>query len=188
MREEKQLLLDEIKGNIDQNNSFLIMRYLGLTANKANSFRREIAKMGGDVAIVRKRVLLKAADAAGVDLDIKALPGHIGLIFAGRDPIETTKLVFKFSQENGKAVEVVGGRFEGQLYGREDMEKLSKLPGRDEMRAQLLGTLEAPMSQTLAVMQAILTSVVYCLDNKAKQENSETNSLTDQNDNNEVIL
>lgn len=175
MRKDKQLLLDEVKEQIDQYNSFVIMSYLKLGANAANKFRTEIANLGGNVEVMRKRVLIKAAEAAGVTLDIKALPGHIGLVFAGRDALETTKAVFKFSQDNNKAVEVIGARFEGQLYNGADMEMLSKLPGKDEMRAQLLATLEAPLSQTLAVMDAVLTSVVYCLDNKCKQQGSENN-------------
>lgn len=169
MRQEKQLLLDEIKGQIDHFKSFVIMRYLGLNANAANAFRRDIAQSGGNVEVVRKRVLVKAAAAAGVNLDLDALDGHIGLVFTGKDPIETAKIVFKYSQETGDAITVIGGRFDGQLYGGADVEMLSKLPGKNEMRAQLLSTLEAPMSQTLAVMEALLTSVAYCLDNKAKQ-------------------
>lgn len=169
MRNEKQFLLDEIKDQIDQFRSFVIMRYLGLKANSANAFRRDIAQMGGNVEVVRKRVLVKAAEAAGVSLDLNALEGHIALVFAGMDPIETTKVVFKYSKETNEAIKVIGGRFDGQLYGASQVEMLSKLPGKQEMRAQLLGTLEAPMSQTLAVMEALLTSVAYCLDNKSKQ-------------------
>lgn len=171
MRKDKQLLLDEIKGQISHfNGSFVVMRYLGLSANTANEFRREVAKTGGNVEVARKRVLLKAAEAAGVMLDLKALPGHIGLVFSGKDPIETAKVVFKYSQDTNKAIEVIGARIDKKLYTADDVEMLSKLPGKDEMRAQLLGTFEAPMSQTLAVMEALLTSVAYCLDNKAKQE------------------
>lgn len=173
MRQEKQLLLDEIKEQIDRHGSFVIMRYQGLSANTANDFRRQIAKLGGNIEVVRKRILLKAAEAAGVKLDLKALPGHIGLVLAGKDPIETTKAVFRFSQDNDKTVEVIGGRFEGLIYTGEQVEALSKLPGKDEMRAQLLAVFEAPMAQTLAVMNALLTSVVYCLDNKSKQESSD---------------
>lgn len=169
MRKDKQLLLDEVKGQIDEYGSFVIMSYLNLSANMANQFRIEIAKLGGSVEVMRKRVLIKAAEAAGVKLDLKALPGHIGLVFAGNDMLETTKAVFKFGQDADKAVKVIGGRFEGKLYGAADIEMLSKLPGKDEMRAQLLAVFEAPMSQTLAVMEALLTSVVYCLDNKSKQ-------------------
>lgn len=176
MRQEKQFLLDEVKDQIEQFSSFVIMSYVGLTANSANDFRREIAKSGGSVEVVRKRVLIKAAQAVGIALDLEALPGHIGLVFVGKDPIETTKIVFKFSQDSNQAIQVVGGRFEGQLFSGQDIEALSKLPGKDEMRSQLLSTLEAPMAQTLAVMDAILSSVVYCLENKCQQESSETNN------------
>lgn len=169
MRHEKQLLLDEIKDQMGKKGTFVIMSYQKVTANLANKFRNEIAKQGGNVEIVRKRLLIKAADELGLKLDLEALPGHIGLVIAGKDPIETTKAVFRFSQENDKALEVLGGRFEGQYYDGKQVEMLSKLPGKDEMRAQLLATLEAPMSQTLAVMEALLSSVVYCLDNKAKE-------------------
>lgn len=172
MRREKQLLLDEVKGQIERFNSFVIMSYTGITANAANDFRRQIANNGGSLEIVRKRILMKAAQAAGVSLDLEALPGHIGLVFAGKDPLETTKLVFKFRQEVGQGIEVVGGRFDGQLYSGPDMEALSKLPSKDEMRAQFLGTLEAPMAQTLAVMDALLTSVAHCLENKCQKEGS----------------
>lgn len=168
MRPEKQLLLDEIKGHLEKHGTFVIMSYQKVTANLANRFRNEIAKQGGNVEMVRKRLLLKAADQLGLKLDLEALPGHISLVLAGKDPFETTKTVFRFSQDNDKALEVLGGRFEGQFYDGKQVEMLSKLPGKDEMRAQLLATLEAPMSQTLAVMEALLTSVVYCLDNKAK--------------------
>lgn len=168
MRQDKQLLLDEIKGQIDKSETFLIMSYSALEANKANAFRSAIANLGGGVEVVRKRILIKAAQEAGIDLSLDTLPGHIGIVFGGKDPLETTKATFKFGQENASAIKVVGGRFEGQLYNAAQMEMLSKLPSKDEMRAQLLATLEAPMSQTLAVMEALLSSVPYCLDNKVK--------------------
>jgi large subunit ribosomal protein L10 len=182
MRQEKQLLLNEVKEQIEQFDSFVIMRYLGLTANKANEFRREVAKTGGGVEVMRKRMLVKAAEAAGVTLDTAELPGHIGLVYAGEDPIETTKLIFKFSQENEKKIQVIGGRFDGLLYTAADVEKLSKLPSKDEMRAQFLGLLEAPMAQTLAVMDALMTSVMHCLDNKCKleEESSSGEAAADQ--------
>jgi large subunit ribosomal protein L10 len=133
-----------------------------------------MSKMGGDVEVVRKRVLLKAAEDAGVQLDPSSLSGHIGIVFLGEDPIESTKTVIKFSQDRDKIIQVIGGRFDGQLYTGADVERLSTLPGKDEMRAQLLSVFEAPLSQTLAVIEALLASVPYCLENKTKQgENTE---------------
>jgi large subunit ribosomal protein L10 len=170
MRKEKHFLLEEVQSQISQfNGSFVIMSYQKLSANAANEFRRRIIKLGGNVEVMRKRMLVKAATAAGIDLDPKSLTGHIGLVYAGDDPVETTKAVFRFSQEHEKAIQVIGGRFDGILYSGQQVATLSTLPGKDEMRAQLLATFEAPMAQTLAVMEALLSSVVYCLDNKAKE-------------------
>lgn len=177
MRAEKELLKQEIKDKLERFESFVIMQYTSLNANVANEFRRMIGKSGGDVEVVRKRVLLKAAEDAGVQLDLSSLPGHIGIVFLGQDPIESTKTVIKFSQDREKVIQVIGGRFDGQLYSGADVEHLSTLPGKDEMRAQLLSVLEAPLSQTLAVIEALLTSVPHCLENKGKQEgNTESSS------------
>lgn len=169
MRKEKQFLLDGIKGQIEGHKSFVILSYSGLKANAVNDFRTAVAQLGGEVEMVPKRVLLKGAEELGVSLDRNDLPGHIGLVFSSTDPIEMTKYVIKYSKESEKTVEVIGGRFDGQLYNAADVVKLSELPSMDEMRAQLLATLQAPLTHTLSTMQALLTSVIYCLDNKAKE-------------------
>jgi len=118
-------------------------------------------------------MLLKAAEEIGVSFDGEPLPGHIGVIFTGEDAIETVKAVLQFSKDSGDVVKILMGRIDGQMYSVADVEKLSKLPGKDEMRAQFLGLLEAPMAQTLATMDALLCSVVHCLANKAEEESGE---------------
>lgn len=170
MRHEKQFLLDEVKELMDKYGDFTVFEYSKITANAMGGFRNSIVKLGGEVQVIRKRILSKAAESAGVKLNLQELPGHIGLAFAGRDAIETTKAVFQFSKEAELALKVVGGRFDGKLYNAQDVETLSKLPDKNGMRSELLGLFEAPMSQTLAVINAILTAVPCCLENKSKKE------------------
>ena len=129
----------------------------------------QLAKSGGGYSVVRKRILLKAAEAEGITLDQSALEGHIGVVYANEDPISTTKALYGFMKKNEDLFEVIGGQFDGQACGPDDMKAISKLPSKDEMRAELLGLFEAPMSQTLSVMQALLTSVIYCLENKVSK-------------------
>ena len=182
MRAEKELLKQEIKDKINRFDAFLIMQYFGLTANVANDLRREVRKSGGDVEVVRKGVFLKAADDVGISLDLASIPGHVGVVFLGGDPIESTKALFQFSQERDKVIQVLGGRFDGQMVTGTDVERLSTLPGKDGMRAQLLSLFEAPLSQTLAVFEALLASVPYCLDNNVNEKASETKDETSGND------
>lgn len=171
MRKEKTLLLDEMSELITKYDStFIIMQYNKVTANAMNGFRNDIAKLGGDVQVMRKRMLSKAASEAGVNLDAVELPGHVGIVFGGTDPLETTKAVFKYSKENGNSVTVLGGRLYGNLYDAKQVETLSTLPNIDGMRAQILSVFEAPMSQTVGVMNSLLTSILFCLENKSKKE------------------
>jgi large subunit ribosomal protein L10 len=169
MRPEKQFLLDEIKEKIDQSSTLVWTKYRHMSPNLASAFRFLLGDNGGGFKVVRKRLLVKAAERAGIALSEDVLAGHIGVVFTDRDPVSVTKVLFAFSKENDDLLEVLGGRFEGQLCTAQDIKSISELPSKDEMRAQLLGTLEAPMSQTLAVVEALLTSVIHCLENKTQQ-------------------
>lgn len=176
MIEEKQLLLDEVKEQISASSSFVIMRYMGLKANKVAEFRRKVAGLGGSVGVMRKRILIKAAEAAGIELDSIDLAGHIGLVYSNGDPAEIAKCVFTFGEDNDKCVAIAGGYIDGQLYKAAEVVTLSQLPSRDELRAQFLSLLEAPMAQTLAVVDALLTSVIHCMDNKCEAEKNENSA------------
>jgi large subunit ribosomal protein L10 len=169
VREEKQLLLDEIKEKLEGAETFLLTRYTGLKANDASAFRSALRATSSELEVVRKRVLLKAAEAAGIEIDTALLKGHIALVTSTGDSVSATKAVFAFGNENGGTVEVLAGQVAGVLYNAEQIEKLSKLPNLDTMRAQFLGLLEAPMAQTLSVMEALLTSIMHLLENKSKQ-------------------
>ncbi len=174
MRAEKQLLLDEIQEKIEKSTSLVLTSYKKLEPNKAASFRDVLRQQGSGVGVVRKRILGKAAKASGIDLDLDMLSGHIAVIFISSDPVAATKAVFQFSKENDDALTILGGRFDGQLCSAADVEAISKLPSKDEMRAQFLGLLEAPMSQALATVEALLTSVIHCLANKSEESEATT--------------
>lgn len=171
MRAEKQLLLDEIDEKLSQYSGFVLADYVGLSANEAARLRTELRKRGTDMEVVRKRILLKALASRGIAMNLDQLSGHVALIFAAEDSVETVKFVCEYGKET-KRPAVIGGHFEGKLLDAKAVEMLSKLPGKNEMRAQLLATFVAPLSQTLSVVNALLTSVPHCLANKAKKEES----------------
>lgn len=172
MRQEKQLLLNEIKEKINGSKALVLAQYRSLEPNISADLRANLEQTGAELEVVKKRILLKAAESAGITLNTFAMQGHIAVIFASQDPIPATKVIYKFCQDNEKNVEVVGGCFEGEICSAADVKQISQLPGKEEMQAQFLSVLEAPMAQMLSVVQSLLTSVMYCLDNKSQQENS----------------
>jgi len=169
MRPEKQLLLEEIRGQIERSKALIFTRYQALSPNIAHELREMILKSGGNFEVVRKRVLMKAASAQGITLSLHDLQGHLAIVFAEDDPARMAKSLSQFIKERENILEVIGGHFEGRLCSARDVQEIAELPSKDEMRAQFLSVLEAPQSQTLAVMDAALASVIHCLNNKSQQ-------------------
>ncbi|HAB98787.1 MAG TPA: 50S ribosomal protein L10 [Parachlamydiales bacterium] len=154
MRKEKQLLLDEIKDKIDTAKAMIITSYTALAPNASWVLRDQLAKLGSQLEVVRKRVFLKAAEQSGVKIDEALLKGHVGVVFVGEaDSLPSAKVIFKFSEENSKVLEVLCGQVEGIMRPGSEVEMLSKLPGIDEMRAELIGLFIAPMAQMLSVLE-----------------------------------
>ena len=171
MRAEKQFLLDEIKEKIETSKGFVVTRYRSFTPNHARTFRNEMAELGGEFEVVKKRVLLKAASMLGIEFDSDSFEGHVGVLFFQDELLPVAKKAVKYGQDNDGAVTVLAGHVDGQLMSGADVVALATLPSKDELRAQILGLLEAPMGQTVGVVQAAMASILYCLDAKAEKSN-----------------
>ncbi len=168
MRDEKKLLLDEIKQKIDSSSAMYITRYNRLPPNLSWAFRDQLAKTGSLFEVVRKRIFLKAAEMSGLKIDESILSGHIGVVFVQKeDAIAPAKVLYKFSEDNQNILEVVYGKIEGKVFSGPDVEMLSKLPGINEMRSEFIALLVSPMSQMLSVLDAVMSEPLSILEQKS---------------------
>ena len=164
MRKEKELLLNEIKQKIDASTAMIVTRYDRLEPNASWQFRGLLAQSGSLFEVVRKRVFVRAAASAGIEIDESLLKGHVGIVFVNQpDAMAPAKAVYKFSEENGQILEVLCGQIEGKMIPGAEIEMLSKLPGIDEMRATLLALFTSPMSQMLSVLEAVMAEPLSVL-------------------------
>lgn len=169
MRKEKPLLLDEIKQKIDGAKAIIVTRYNKLEPNTSWGLRHLLGQSGSQFEVVKKRLLMKAAEQANIKLDAALLEGHIGVVFiAGEDAMPTAKAVFKFSGENENLLQVLCATVEGKIMPGAELEVLSKLPGIDEMRATLLALFTSPMSQMLSVLEASLAGPLSVIEKKSE--------------------
>ncbi len=170
MRPEKSLLMNEIKEMIDDSSVMIITNYQNLKPGASWDFRTKLREGEGSFEVVKKKIFAKAAEKSGVQVNVDDLAGHIGVVFAKGDGLDATKAIFEFKKGIQEELNVISGWFDGVELSNEQVLALSKLPSQDEMRAQFLGLLEAPMSQTLSVMQSLLTSILYCMEQKSKEQ------------------
>jgi large subunit ribosomal protein L10 len=172
MRAEKQLLLDDIKQQIESSSAMVIAKYSNLTPSISWELSKQLKKSEANFEVVKKRVFIKAMKECGLPLDLKDLAGHVGIVFIENDPMAATKTTYEFSKSNNNFLEVVSGKFEGKLVSANDMQYIASLPTEKELKAQLLMTLQAPMSNLLLIMQNTLSGIVHCIKNKCEKEQS----------------
>jgi large subunit ribosomal protein L10 len=120
---------------------------------------------------VVKNTLVKHAiksSSYGGKLD-KALVGMTGIAWSYEDPSAAAKVVKAYRKEDEK-LQIKAGLIEGSILDANAVEnQLATMPGKDELRAKLLATLQAPLQQFVALLQAPTQNFVYVL--SAKERN-----------------
>jgi large subunit ribosomal protein L10 len=173
-RPEKVAVVDEIAEKMERTQSLFLTDFTGLDVEAINELRRLLRENDVEYRVVKNTLARLAADKAGRE-DLKPyLIGPTAMAFGYQDPLLPARLIGQFAQKTGKpAVKVI--LFEGQILEKEALDRLKNLPSRDQLLAQLLGGLNAPVTGLVMVIKGLLREVVGLVDAiaKAKEEKGE---------------
>ncbi|MFH1711703.1 MAG: 50S ribosomal protein L10 [Patescibacteria group bacterium] len=161
-RKEKEVIVAEIAEKFRSMKSASFSKVSGFTMPQANELREKAAEAGVEVFIAKKTLLDLAAKEAGVEgLDPKIFEGSI-LTAIGEDEVSAAKVVNDFNKQY-ETLTFVGGVLEGQVIGVEEVTKLAALPTKDQLLAQMVGSLNAPISGFVNVLAGNLRGLVNVL-------------------------
>lgn len=141
--------------------------YQGLKMEQINSLRNAIKETGGEFEVAKNTLLGLAAKEAGVSVDSEALTGPTAAFWAYDEDLETLKALVKFAKENELPKMKVGVWNQEQI-DESKLNYLATLPGKDELRAQVVGRLNSPIFGLVNSLQWNLRQLVGVL--KAYQE------------------
>jgi len=147
-------LLGRLKEMLQQTNgSFFLVNYQGLDANEEFRLRRQVTQAGGRI-FVAKNTLIKIAvqdlELPSVD---EVLKGPSAVVIYD-EPVAVAKALVQFAKENSKDVpQIKAGFLQGQKLAPEEVKAIAELPTLDELRAELVGVLQAPMSEFVGVLE-----------------------------------
>ena len=169
MRQEKIAILQEIVERLKASDSTIVLSYGGLTVAEMQDLRKAIKPLEGRCLVAKNTLVKKAAEELGWADVSSMLTGTTAVVTAKGDASELAKVVCKFVKDHAKA-QVKGGELNKAVLNAADVEALSKLPSKDQLRAQLLATLMAPATNLVRVFVAPLTGVLYVLKAKAEKD------------------
>jgi large subunit ribosomal protein L10 len=168
-RAEKESAVGTLKTRFEKMTSVVLVDYQGLNVEQVTKLRNEFRKSGVEYRVVKNTLVKHAikgkpwADSFG-----KTLRGMTGFAWSFEDPSAAAKVVKAFRKDHEK-LKVKGGLVDGQLVAADAVEtQLASMPGKNEVRAQLLATFAAPMQNLLQLLNAPAQNLVYLL--KAKEE------------------
>ena len=173
-RDGKSAVITTVKGRFDKSTSAVFLDYKGMTVEQATTLRASFRKAGVEYKVVKNTLVKQALKdtAYGSKLN-DVLVGMTGIAWCYEDPSAAAKVVKQFKKDGGEAGQklvVKGGLIEGEVLTASRVEnELATMPGKDELRATLLATLQAPLQQFVALLQAPTQNLVYVLAAKERQ-------------------
>ena len=168
-RPEKKAALAEIGAIVRDSAYCFLLNYGSLPVSAFSELRGKLRAAKSTAKVVKNAYLAQAFEAKGWEMPADLLTGPTAIVTGEGDPAEVAKLLVEFLKKNEKA-SAKGANLEGSVLAAADVEALSKLPGKDVMRATLLATLMAPASSLVRVFAAPLTGVLYVLKAKAEKD------------------
>lgn len=161
-RLQKEETLKTLKEKLAQAKSVVFASFAGLKAKEIEDLRSRVRKEGLTYTVVKKTLMKKAFDEAGVaGADPKSLTGSIGTLLS-QDEVGGAKLLDAFRKDH-EALKLLGGILENKFVDAAGVLALAKLPSKQELLAKLAGTLQAPISGFVNVLAGNLRNLFNVL-------------------------
>ena len=166
-REEKSELIETLQATLSEATTVVVTHQSGMTVAESTELRTKMREAGAGYKVTKNRVTRIALQ----DTKFKELEG----LFTGptamgssADPVAAAKVLVDFAKENDK-LSIVGGSLDGKILDKAGVEALAKMPSLDELRAKLVGLLNAPATKVARVAQAPASQLARVIQARADQ-------------------
>ena len=151
-RNEKAELIQTLQSTLSEAAAVVVTHQTGLTVAESSDLRGRMREAGAGFKVTKNRLTKIALQGTKYE-DISDLFTGPTAMGTSADPVSAAKVLVNFAKENDKLT-VIGGSLDGKLLDKAGVEALAKLPSLDELRAKLVGLLNAPATQVARVTQA----------------------------------
>jgi large subunit ribosomal protein L10 len=147
-----------------ESGSVVVARYTGLTVAQITDLRRRMKAAGAQLKVIKNRLakiaLVNSGISGGGDMFVQPTA-----IAYAKDPVSSAKIAAEYAKGNEKFV-LVGGLLGKVVLNKSAVENLAKMPSLDQMRATLIGTIQAPATQLVRTINEPGASLARVLEAK----------------------
>lgn len=168
-KQKKQEVIDEVAALIAESKLTVVAQYQGTTVKQLQSLRKDAKSSETTVKVIKNRLVIKAVAASDVhkDADTSALTSQLLYAFNSKDEVAPAKALADFAKKN-PTIQFVGAfTAEGAFISAEEVKALASLPGKDQLLAGLINTLNAPVRDVVSGLSGNLHGLLQGLEAKA---------------------
>ncbi len=151
-RDEKKQLLDDLHELFNKSEILVVSHYKGLTVAEVSELRDAIRKAGAGFRVTKNRITKLALKDTKFEGLADLFKGPTAVAFAN-DPVSACKACVEFAKNNEKLI-IVGGAMGAEALTIAEINRLATIPSMDELRAKIIGLLQAPAAQLARVTKA----------------------------------
>jgi len=161
-RTEKKEIIGDLKEKIEKQKIIIFADFAGLKIKDIVDLRKKLKMIDSQLKVAKKTLVQIAFQEEGLKIGVKDLKGEIAFVFGFRDEISPAKIVWQFSQENPN-FKILGGVLENKFIEAERVIELAKLPTKEELLGKLVGSISAPISNLINVLEANIKGLIFVL-------------------------
>ncbi len=170
--DDKKALVAEVNEVAKRALSAVAAENKGLTAGKFDDLRKKARANGIYLHVVKNTLARKALKGTAFECLDTALVGPLVLGFSLEDPGAVGRVIKDFAKDNDKLV-VKAVSIGGQLYSAKDIDRLAKLPTREQALSLLLGVMKAPIGKFVQTLHAVPSQFVRTVKAVADQKQAQ---------------
>lgn len=167
-REEKAAVIDKVAGEISSAQAVFAVDYRGITVSQVKDLRVRLQDSDTQLRVVKNSLTERAADQAGAPELKSLLAGPTALAFVRGDAASAAKAL----SDAGRALRLLefkGGLMDGAALSAADVQSIARLPSREVLHAQLVGTIASPLSGLVRTLNALVSGLAVQLGQIAEQ-------------------
>ena len=148
---------------IKNSSAGVLVDYRGITVEEDTQLRKELREAGVTYVFEKNTMLRIALKEAGLDDLCSVLEGTTAIAVCDHDQTAPARILGKFAEAHDDKFTLKAGYVDGVIYDAKGVEALSKIPSKETLLAQLVGSLQGPMQKLAATLKALA-------DKKAEEE------------------
>ena len=161
-KQQKEQTLSVLTNSLKNAKAAVFTNFQGLKVSESEELRDICRKQNITYVASKKTLLKKALNDAGYEIDARSFQGGVATIFGLEDEVAPAQIIANFAKKHN-VVRIFGGILEGKFIESSKVEMLSKLPSKQQLLGQLVGTLNAPISGFVNVLAGNLRGLVNVL-------------------------